>query len=30
MRKLIVLANSLLKEDRCWTNIRPIAKPLSC
>jgi transposase len=29
MRKLIVLANSLLKEDRCWSNIRPIAKPLS-
>jgi transposase len=29
MRKLIVLANSLLKEDRCWSNIRPIAEPLS-
>lgn len=28
MRKLIVLANALLKEDRPWTNIRPIAKPL--
>jgi transposase len=28
MRKLIVLANTLLKEDRKWTNIRPIAKPL--
>jgi transposase len=28
MRKLIVLANTLLKEDRPWTNIRPVAKPL--
>jgi transposase len=29
MRKLIVLANALLKEDRLWSPIRPIAKPLS-
>jgi transposase len=28
MRKLIVLANTLLKEDRCWSIERPIAKPL--
>ncbi len=28
MRKLIVLANALLKEDRCWSNECPIAKPL--
>ena len=29
MRKLIVLANTLLREDRCWVNELPIAKPLS-
>ena len=29
MRKLIVLANTLLKEDRCWSILAPIAKPLS-
>ena len=29
MRKLIVLANALLKEDRCWSILAPIAKPLS-
>lgn len=28
MRKLIVLANTLLKEDRCWSILPPIAKPL--
>lgn len=28
MRKLLVLANSLLKEDRCWSKLAPIAKPL--
>jgi transposase len=28
MRKLVVLANSLLKEDRLWSRERPIAKPL--
>jgi len=28
MRKLIVLANALLKEDRCWSILAPIAKPL--
>lgn len=28
MRKLIVLANILLKEDRCWSILAPIAKPL--
>ena len=28
MRKLIVLANTLLKEDRKWSNELPIAKPL--
>jgi transposase len=28
MRKLIVLANTLLKEDRKWSNNLPIAKPL--
>jgi transposase len=28
MRKLIELANTLLKEDRCWSIERPIAKPL--
>lgn len=28
MRKLIVLANTLLKEDRCWSILAPIAKPL--
>jgi transposase len=28
MRKLIVLANTLLKEDRCWSPQAPIAKPL--
>jgi transposase len=28
MRKLIVLANTLLKEDRKWSNERLIAKPL--
>ena len=28
MRKLIVLANALLKEDRLWTPKLPIAKPL--
>ena len=28
MRKLIVLANTLLKEDRRWSLERPIAKPL--
>lgn len=28
MRKLIVLANALLQEDRCWSLKRPIAKPL--
>ena len=29
MRKLLVMANSLLKEDRCWSILAPIAKPLS-
>jgi transposase len=29
MRKLVVLANSLLKEDRPWSNNHLIAKPLS-
>ena len=29
MRKLLVMANSLLKEDRCWSSQAPIAKPLS-
>lgn len=29
MRKLLVLANTLLKEDRCWSTQPPIAKPLS-
>jgi len=28
MRKLIALANALLKEDRCWSLLAPIAKPL--
>ena len=28
MRKLLVMANSLLKEDRCWSSKSPIAKPL--
>lgn len=28
MRKLLVLANALLKEDRCWSIQTPIAKPL--
>lgn len=28
MRKLIVLANTLVKEDRLWSNEAPIAKPL--
>lgn len=28
MRKLLVLANSMLKEDRCWSPQPPIAKPL--
>ena len=28
MRKLLVLANALLKEDRCWSIQAPIAKPL--
>ena len=28
MRKLIVLANTLLKEDRCWSSQSPIANPL--
>jgi transposase len=28
MRKLIVLANTLLKQDRCWSIQAPIAKPL--
>jgi transposase len=28
MRKLVVLANSLLKDDRLWSSERPIAKPL--
>lgn len=28
MRKLVVLANTLLKEDRCWSILAPIAKPL--
>jgi transposase len=28
MRKLIVLANTLLKQDRCWSILAPIAKPL--
>lgn len=29
MRKLLVLANTLLKEDRTWSQHPPIAKPLS-
>ena len=29
MRKLVVLANTLLKEDRLWSKGFPIAKPLS-
>ena len=29
MRKLIVLANTLLKEDRCWSSQSTIACPLS-
>jgi len=29
MRKLVVLANTLLKEDRLWSPESPIAKPLS-
>lgn len=28
MRKLVVLANALLKDDRCWSLTAPIAKPL--
>ena len=28
MRKLIVLANLLLKEDRLWSKNPPLAKPL--
>lgn len=28
MRKLIVLANTLIKQDRCWSISAPIAKPL--
>jgi transposase len=28
MRKLIVLANTLLKADRCWSIERPFAEPL--
>lgn len=27
MRKLLVLANTLLKEDRCWSQHPPLAKP---
>jgi transposase len=27
MRKLLVLANSLVKEDRCWSSKVPITKP---
>lgn len=27
MRKLIVLVNTLLKQDRCWSILAPIAKP---
>lgn len=27
MRKLLILANTLLKEDRCWSQHPPIAKP---
>ncbi len=29
MRKLLVLANTLIKEDRCWSSQVPIAKPIS-
>ncbi len=27
MRKLIVLANTLIKQDRCWSILAPIAEP---
>ena len=27
MRKLLILANTLLKEDRCWSQEKPLATP---